>query len=151
MGDDDDDDDDGMTNETRTAAAFTRIQDDFLTTLDRTDKLLKRQIYALEEAGIITLRNTNNNTNNNNNNNNAAALGGSGLDAQPAQQPQPSDGSAVRLRPDGVGKYGKLDVGMLNMASSTVERDMDSELRRRARDHLDLILARGPADSRMRE
>ncbi|KAK3685810.1 mediator complex protein-domain-containing protein [Podospora appendiculata] len=116
-------------------ADFTAIQDSFLTTLDRIDKHLKRQIYALEEAGIITLR-------------------GGPSDQQPGAVAGVADGGGdgqvggrtkgitARLEPDGVGRYGTLDVGRLNMASSTVERDMEGELWRRAREHLEGVSAR---------
>ncbi len=114
---------------------FKAIQSEFLNTLDRIDKQLKRQIYALEEAGIITLRNTG-----------EQAEGGEGAGTA---GPGTSGGAAggegttgktrakevvARLDPDGVGRYGSLDVGQLNMASSTVERDLEQELWAKARE-----------------
>lgn len=46
---------------------------------------------------------------------------------------------AARLDPDGVGRYGNLDVGRLNMAIDTVERDMERELWARAREHAERV------------
>ena len=122
-------------------AEFKEIQSDFLDTLDRVDKHLKRQIWALEEAGIITLR----------------GVGGGGEGAQADGGPAsgggqdggakdgPVGGAAgasssslskavvARLDPDGMGRIGAFDVGHLNMASSAVERDMEGELWARTR------------------
>ncbi|KAL2195088.1 mediator complex, subunit Med11 [Corynascus similis CBS 632.67] len=133
--------------------AFNAAQASFFNTLDRVDKHLTRQILALEEAGIITLRNT------------AAGAGATGSAAeggppggeaagagpssqQQQQQPEGGAGDASkaraagprRLEPDGMGRYGNLDVGKLNMASSTVERDMERELWRRAREELTKVV-----------
>jgi hypothetical protein len=113
-------------------AAFKTAQSDFFQTIDRVDKHLTRQILALEEAGIITLRSTG-----------AGAEGEPGSSQQQQQQQPGGAGEAARARaaparlePDGMGRYGSLDVGKLNMASSTVERDMERELWRRAREEL---------------
>ncbi|KAK0635735.1 mediator complex protein-domain-containing protein [Bombardia bombarda] len=121
------------------ASAFSSIQDEFINTLDRIDKQLKRQIYALEEAGIITLR--------------AAS------DALPTENDVGPGGRAkvvaALLDPDGVGRYGAFDVGRLNMASSTVERDMEAEQWRRAREHLARVVENrsggGDGGDRMQE
>ncbi|KAH6626789.1 mediator complex, subunit Med11 [Chaetomium sp. MPI-SDFR-AT-0129] len=122
-------------------SAFHTAQSAFFTTVDRIDKHLTRQILALEEAGIITLRNTS-------------------ADGQP-QTGEPGAGDAAsaantggggsrvraaapkRLEPDGMGRYGNLDVGKLNMASSTVERDMQRELWRSAKEELRRIATEG--------
>ncbi|KAH6841024.1 mediator complex, subunit Med11 [Chaetomium sp. MPI-CAGE-AT-0009] len=132
--------------------AFNTAQSSFFNTVDRIDKHLTRQILALEEAGIITLRNS----------------GGAGADSQGQQQggeagagqqqqqqaggneSGASGGKAraagpARLEPDGMGRYGSLDVGKLNMASSTVERDMERELWRRAREELGRVVGEGMA------
>jgi hypothetical protein len=42
-----------------------------------------------------------------------------------------------------MGRYGGLDVGQLNMASSTVERDMEGELWRKAREELGAVVGVG--------
>ncbi|KAK3297219.1 mediator complex, subunit Med11 [Chaetomium fimeti] len=133
--------------------AFNTAQSSFFNTVDRIDKHLTRQILALEEAGIITLRNSG-----------AAAENQPGAEAGSGQQPQQqqqqqqqqagggeSGGSGgraraagpARLEPDGMGRYGSLDVGKLNMASSTVERDMERELWRRAREELGKVVGEG--------
>ncbi|SPQ21295.1 866d7096-448d-4342-b644-f79b7b429306 [Thermothielavioides terrestris] len=146
-------------------SSFKAAQSAFFNTIDRVDKHLTRQILALEEAGIVTLRSSSSNRGGGSN----AAVGGGdgplqhneslgmGAAAGPGQQQQQlaqaqaggggegaaSDGGkakaaapVARLEPDGMGRYGKLDVGKLNMASSTVERDMEEELWRRAREQL---------------
>ncbi|KAK5663137.1 hypothetical protein OQA88_6554 [Cercophora sp. LCS_1] len=118
--------DDGDSGEA-SLANFKAIQSDFLNTLDRIDKHLKRHIYALEEAGIITLRNAGEAAP-------GTEAGGAtaGTGAAGAAGAEGNTGRAkeivARLEPDGIGRYGSLDVGQLNMASSTVERDMEREL-----------------------
>ncbi|KAK4100122.1 hypothetical protein N658DRAFT_508076 [Parathielavia hyrcaniae] len=123
-------------------AAFKTAQSAFFQTIDRVDKHLTRQILALEEAGIITLRST-------------GAGAGVGAEGEAPGSSQPQHGGAgggggeasavraargasavPRLEPDGMGRFGSLDVGKLNMASSTVERDMERDLWRRAREEL---------------
>jgi hypothetical protein len=126
--------------------AFKTAQNDFFRTIDRIDKHLTRQIYALEEAGIITLKSGTGSG--------AGTVGAGATEEQAQQLPQPqmipgqpqaagitADASVApapkaRLEPDGMGRYGKLDVGRLNMASSIVEREMEGELWRKAREHL---------------
>jgi hypothetical protein len=88
----------------------------FLGTLDSIDKRLKRQMYGLEEAGILSL---------------AKETVIHGL-----TEPKPS------LYPDGNGKIGGLDVGRLNAGGATVERDMERELWERASVHLDAVAKR---------
>jgi hypothetical protein len=111
--------------------AFQTAQSAFFRTIDRIDKQLTRQILALEEAGIITLRSGAGA---------AGAEGEAGSSQQPQQQQQVgavvARAAPARLEPNGMGRYGSLDVGKLNMASSTVERDMERELWRRAREEL---------------
>jgi hypothetical protein len=124
-------------------ATFKTAQSDFFQTIDRVDKHLTRQILALEEAGIITLRST------------GAGAGAEG-EAGSSQQQQLQQGGAgeaarvraapTRLEPDGMGRYGSLDVGKLNMASSTVERDMERELWRRAREELTRVVQQSGGD-----
>ena len=111
---------------------FKEIQSDFLDTLDRVDKHLKRQIWALEEAGIITLR-----PSDPAGGEEETAPGGVSMTASmDSGRPDFLKKVVARLEPDGVGRYGQLDVGQLNMASSTVERDMEGELWGRTREQL---------------
>ncbi|KAL1838151.1 hypothetical protein VTJ49DRAFT_2977 [Mycothermus thermophilus] len=111
--------------------AFLTAQSAFFTTIDRIDKQLTRQILALEEAGIVTLRS-------------AAEPQGGEQPPQQQQQQQTKSAAAstlpVTLEPDGMGRYGQLEVGQLNLASSTVERDFEAELWKRAMGNLVRIL-----------
>ncbi|KAK4240150.1 hypothetical protein C8A03DRAFT_13497 [Achaetomium macrosporum] len=127
-------------------SAFRTAQASFFNTIDRIDKHLTRQILALEEAGIITLRNTGAEQQQQGHQQGDLGPGG-GSFVGPGQQGQhlpPHQGGDAkaraaappRLEPDGMGRYGGLDVGQLNMASSTVERDMEGELWRKAREEL---------------
>ncbi|EGO60419.1 hypothetical protein NEUTE1DRAFT_75464 [Neurospora tetrasperma FGSC 2508] len=111
---------------------FTQIQSTFLSTLDRVDKQLRRQIYAMEEAGIINLRSSSSNSNPNNPDDDAKIETHRG-----AKWVRPV---VARLDPDGVGRYGNLDVGRMNMAIDTVERDMERELWLRAREHAERVV-----------
>ncbi|KAK0626746.1 mediator complex, subunit Med11 [Immersiella caudata] len=110
-------------------ASFKEIQNNFISTLDRIDKHLKRNIYALEEAGVITLKATDGTAG-------GEGAGNAGESRETIASGPAGSGRAkeivARLDPDGVGRYGGLDVGRLNMASSTVERDMERELWERA-------------------
>ncbi|KAK0652026.1 mediator complex, subunit Med11 [Cercophora newfieldiana] len=125
-------------------ASFKDIQSSFINTLDRIDKHLKRNIYALEEAGIITLRASD-----------AQAGGDGGGNPAESRDTIGSGGSGrakeivARLDPDGVGRYGGLDVGQLNMASSTVERDMERELWEKAREQV--VQVKEDGDIKMEE
>ncbi|AEO63217.1 uncharacterized protein THITE_2108142 [Thermothielavioides terrestris NRRL 8126] len=158
-------------------SSFKAAQSAFFNTIDRVDKHLTRQILALEEAGIVTLRSSSSSSRGGGGG--GTAIGGAdgplqqgeslgmGAAAGPGQQQQQQlaqaqvggggggggegaagDGSkakaaapVARLEPDGMGRYGKLDVGKLNMASSTVERDMEEELWRRAREQLARVVS----------
>ncbi|PHH74807.1 hypothetical protein CDD82_4760 [Ophiocordyceps australis] len=85
--------------------------DKFLATLHSVDVGMKRQILALEEAGIVDL----------------------------SSAPRQNTGGASRpsLKPNGLGTVGNLDVGWLNSRSTRVERDMEAELWRDACHFLD--------------
>lgn len=124
---------------------FKLAQSDFISTLDRIDKVLKRHIFALEEAGIITLRGAEGGVGA------SADAGGGGQDGGAKDGPVGGGGGGAaggsssasaskavvaRLDPDGMGRIGAFDVGHLNMASSAVERDMEGELWARAREVL---------------
>ncbi|TQV90988.1 Mediator complex, subunit Med11 [Cordyceps javanica] len=82
--------------------AFTGSTDAFLTALHNIDVRMKRQIMALEEAGIVDLNS--------------------------ASRADPNAPSRASLRPNGLGAVGSLDVGWLNSRSTKVERDMEAEL-----------------------
>lgn len=99
-----------------------------MTTLHSVDVRLKRQIWGLEEAGIITLKGSRQQ---------AAAEAGSGA---PGGSGSGADAvTKTTLEPDGVGKVGGLDVGWLNARSNKIERDMESELWTGMRKHLEDI------------
>lgn len=76
-------------------------------------------MWALEEAGIITLKESGKQE--------PAGANGAGADK----------GAKVSLQPDGVGKVGGLDVGWLNARSNKIERDMESELWATMRENLE--------------
>lgn len=82
--------------------AFRTATDSFLTTLHTVDVKMKRQIMALEEAGIVNLSNP--------------------------QRQDPNAPAKASLKPNGVGAIGNLDVGWLNSRGTRVERDMEAEL-----------------------
>ncbi|KAH7309585.1 mediator complex protein [Stachybotrys elegans] len=90
---------------------FRSATDSFLTTLHTIDVKMKRQILALEEAGIINLT--------------------SGATAEVKGAPQAS------LKPNGAGAIGNLDVGWLNSRGTKVEREMETELWAKARSFLE--------------
>ena len=121
---------------------FKAAQSEFISTLDRIDKQLKRHIYALEEAGVITLRGSSDPQQ-------GTEGGGGGVAiTAPTGDGAGAGGSSgrgkeitARLDPDGVGRYGSLDAGQLNMASSTVERDLESALWARAREYIGEMMA----------
>ncbi|OPB44978.1 hypothetical protein A0O28_0091160 [Trichoderma guizhouense] len=91
--------------------AFREATDTFLDTLHSIDVRMKRQILALEEAGIVNL----------------------------SSGPRQGHNTTVKpsLKPNGMGAIGNLDVGWLNSRSTKVERDMELELWRRARELLE--------------
>ncbi|KEY63823.1 hypothetical protein S7711_09735 [Stachybotrys chartarum IBT 7711] len=90
---------------------FRSATDSFLTTLHSIDVRMKRQILALEEAGIVDL------------NGNPRA--------------EPKGGADVSLKPSGTGAIGNLDVGWLNSRGTKVEREMEAELWEKARTFLE--------------
>lgn len=91
--------------------AFRSATDSFLTTLHSIDVRMKRQILALEEAGIVNLTNA----------------------------PRQEHGSTPKasLKPNALGAVGNLDVGWLNSRGTKVERDMEVELWGKARELLE--------------
>lgn len=92
--------------------AFRKATDTFLETLHSVDVRMKRQILALEEAGIVNLT---------------------------SSGPRQGHNTTVKasLKPNGMGAIGNLDVGWLNSRSTKVERDMELELWRRAQELLE--------------
>jgi hypothetical protein len=83
-------------------ANFKHQMNDFLRTLRSVNVRLKRQLWGLEEAGIVK------------------SSDGAANDA-------PEEGGKT-MDPDGNGKIGPFDVGWLNSRSNKVERDMESGL-----------------------
>ncbi|KAL8365218.1 hypothetical protein RB595_004155 [Gaeumannomyces hyphopodioides] len=111
--------------------AFEAASNDFFATLLSIHVRLKRQIWGLEEAGIITLKDS-------------GAKGTSGSAAAAAAAASAKGGTVAptnlavpALEPNGVGAIGNLDVGWLNSRSSKVDRDMEAELWAHARGHLE--------------
>lgn len=88
--------------------------DNFLTTLHKVDVRMKRQIFGLEEAGILTLDKT-------------KLKDDEGID--PAQK--------LTLEPNGMGMVGNLDVGWLNSRSNQVELEKEVEVWTNARKALE--------------
>jgi hypothetical protein len=91
--------------------AFRTSTDSFLTTLHTVDVKIKRQVMALEEAGIVNLTNP--------------------------QRQDPNGPAKPSLKPSGAGAIGNLDVGWLNSRGTRVERDMEAELWGKAKDLLE--------------
>lgn len=99
-------------NPTSQKEALHTATDSFLDTLHKVDVMMKRQIMALEEAGIVNLA--------------------------PAQKQEPgSTATKTSLKPNGMGSVGTLDVGWLNSQGSKVEREMEVELWSRAKEFLE--------------
>lgn len=118
--------------------AFKTAMNSFMKTLHSVDVRLKRQIWALEEAGIITIKGADRREQGAE----AAALAGSGGAAGPGAAAPGGVGSSTKgsLEPNGIGQMGTLDVGWLNSRSNKVERVMESELWTGARQHLEGIV-----------
>lgn len=110
------------------------------------DVHLKRQIWGLEEAGIISLKSSRDAAAADSGGPAGAgssAAGAGGAAAAATGGSADAAGSAVKtsLEPDAVGKIGGLDVGWLNARSNKVERDMEAELWTGMRKHLEEIAA----------
>lgn len=99
--------------------AFHAATDSFLDALHSVDVRMKRQIMALEEAGIISL---------------AAPL---------PKDPKTGLPVGTSMKPNGMGAVGNLDVGWLNSRGNRVEKDMEAEIWGKARE----ILEKGNAPS----
>lgn len=92
--------------------AFHGATDAFLDALHSVDVRMKRQIMALEEAGIVSL----------------TAPNPKALKAGVAV--------GTSMKPNGMGAVGNLDVGWLNSRGNKVEKDMEAELWGKARELL---------------
>ncbi|KAF7531855.1 hypothetical protein G7054_g8469 [Neopestalotiopsis clavispora] len=112
---DSDDDEDDESGKDR---AFKHQMNDFMRTLRSVNVRMKRQIWGLEEAGIIK-------------SSDAPAGDAAG------------DENGKTLEPDGNGKIGGMDVGWLNSRSNKVERDMESELWDQAEAFLNDMIKQG--------
>ncbi|ORY71336.1 mediator complex, subunit Med11 [Pseudomassariella vexata] len=93
---------------TQSLDACQELINEFFRTLHSVDVRVKRQIWGLEEAGIIKL--------------------GKGDDEEETTKTK----RKPRLEPDGDGKIGGLDAGYLNSRSNKVEREMEAELWKQA-------------------
>ncbi|KAI0471983.1 mediator complex, subunit Med11 [Xylariaceae sp. FL0804] len=102
---------------------FNDSMDDFLKTLRAVNVGMKRQIWGLEEARIISLSK---------NETPVIKEAGGEVKASVSQN--------GHLELDGHGRIGGLDVGWLNSRSNKVERDMESDLWDSAEDALVKIL-----------
>lgn len=126
---------DAQLNPEERLESFKVAMNAFMKALHSVDVRLKRQIWGLEEAGIITLKGTDRREQGAEVGGPAGAGGAPGSSAAGAGLP--AKGS---LEPNGVGKMGTLDVGWLNSRSNKVERVMESELWVGARRHLEGIV-----------
>ncbi|KAI0016023.1 mediator complex, subunit Med11 [Xylariomycetidae sp. FL0641] len=104
-------DEDTAMTDTNQAQVFNDSMNDFLRTLRKVNVGMKRQIWGLEEAGIISPGKKDIQ--------NIKEEGG---------EVQASGTRIGTLEPDGTGKIGGLDVGWLNSRSNKVERDMEAHL-----------------------
>ncbi|KAI1451253.1 mediator complex, subunit Med11 [Annulohypoxylon moriforme] len=111
------------------ARIFEDSMNDFLRTLRAVNVGMKRQIWGLEEAGIITLDKETQNV---------SSEGG---------EVQVAGHRNTPLKPDGDGKIGGLDVGWLNSRSDKVERDMEADLWKEAEEFLRRSLQAGGVNS----
>lgn len=92
--------------------AFHAATNSFLDALHSVDVRMKRQIMALEEAGIISL-------------------------APPPKDPRTGVSKSTSMKPNGMGAVGTLDVGWLNSRGNRVEKDMEAEIWGKARELLE--------------
>ncbi|KAI1814954.1 hypothetical protein GGS20DRAFT_372704 [Poronia punctata] len=107
------DEDTIMTDSGPPTQQFKESMEEFLRTLRSVNVGLKRQIWGLEEAGIISTGKKNANTN---------------------------SGRSRLLEPDGSGKIGGLDVGWLNSRSNKVEKEMEGDLWKELEDILGRLI-----------
>ena len=91
---------------------FEQATNNYLTTLQTVDVGLKRQIWGLEEAGII-------------------------VEKKVRETQEPRTGEKIEKEIEG--GTGKLDIGWLNSRSGKVGRDNEAELWKKAREFLEGI------------
>ncbi|KAI1399451.1 mediator complex, subunit Med11 [Hypoxylon fuscum] len=130
-------------------SVFAHEMDDFLHALRAINVGMKRQIWGLEEAGIVTSEG-------------AGASKETAVSSQSQSQSQSTaEGAGVgggggevaahatgpSLKPDGDGRIGGLDVGWLNSRSDKVERDMEGDLWNDAEKFVLQVLERQRLDS----
>ncbi|KAL7624917.1 hypothetical protein AAE478_004131 [Parahypoxylon ruwenzoriense] len=107
---------------------FQDSMNNFLRTLRTVNVGMKRQIWGLEEAHIIS-------------------LGGKEPQATKDEggEAMVASNRGAPIEPDGDGKIGGLDVGWLNSRSDKVERDMEADLWNNAESFLQRLLQVGSA------
>jgi hypothetical protein len=105
------------------ARQFKESMDEFMKTLRIVNVGIKRQIWGLEEAGIISLS--------------KKELVST---REEGGEVQASNAHNALLEPDGNGKIGGLDVGWLNSRSNKVEKDMEADLWQEAEDILQRLI-----------
>jgi hypothetical protein len=111
------DGDTAMSDSNDQSKIFQDSMNDFIRTLRAVNVGMKRQIWGLEEARIVTLRKEDGTAETQGNTNHHTAL-----------------------EPDGDGKIGGLDAGWLNSRSNKVERHMEAELWEQAEAFLQRML-----------
>ncbi|KAI0835864.1 mediator complex, subunit Med11 [Hypoxylon sp. FL0890] len=104
---------------------FQDSMNEFLRTLRTINVGMKRQIWGLEEAHIISLDKE------------TQSIRDEGGEGQGVSRRN------IPLKPDGDGKIGGLDVGWLNSRSDKVERDMEADLWAEAESFLRRVLEAG--------
>jgi hypothetical protein len=102
---------------------FKTSMDEFLRTLQQVNIGMKRQIWGLEEAGIISLGKK------------------AANNKEESGETQANNARNRLLEPDGSGKIGGLDVGWLNSRSNKVEKEMEADLWQEAEEILRRLIA----------
>ncbi|KAI0405179.1 hypothetical protein F4802DRAFT_563410 [Xylaria palmicola] len=122
-------DDSVAMTDTEPTQQFKESMDKFMTTLRTVNVRIKRQVWGLEEAGIISLSKKELST------------------REEGGEVQVSTARNGLLEPDGSGKIGGLDVGWLNSRSNKVEKDMEADLWQEAEDILQRLIAHQRQDA----
>ncbi|KAI9724882.1 MAG: hypothetical protein M1812_000158 [Candelaria pacifica] len=113
-------------------AKFRASAADYFALLSSIDVRLRRQIYALEEADIISTETPKDSQTSLAVPAAFAALGGGAASATPSQTASEKATSAV-------GGLGSLDVGWLNSRSDTVGKEMEAEIWEKAKNFLQIM------------
>lgn len=116
-------DEDTIMTDTDPTQQFKSSMDEFLQTLQQVNVGMKRQIWGLEEAGIISLGKK------------------AANNKDESSETQANNARNRLLEPDGSGKIGGLDVGWLNSRSNKVEKEMEADLWGEAEDILRRLIA----------